>query len=168
MFRRAKLMLENVPNTHDSKRHQRASLRQTLVAETIVEPWLLGWRWDAICSHSKLSCSSGCRPVARPGARCWDGAANRWLDSLCRGSGAPVFPRDLALIQCRRPEAGGDRGGPAGSPRPAPATSAARPVSSKKAPMTLAHRCEVPLARPPANTEGARSDWSALGAQSTK
>jgi Family of unknown function (DUF5990) len=61
MFRRAKLMLENVPNTHDSKRHQRASSRQTLVAETIVEPWLLGCRWDVICSHSKLSCSGGCR-----------------------------------------------------------------------------------------------------------
>jgi hypothetical protein len=53
MFRRAKLMLENVPDTHDSKRHQRASLCQTLVAESIVEPWLLGWRWDAICGHSK-------------------------------------------------------------------------------------------------------------------
>ena len=38
----------------------------------------------------------------------------------------------------------------------------------KKDRMTLAHRCEVPLARPPANTEGVRSDWSALGAQSTK
>jgi hypothetical protein len=61
MFRRAKLMLENVPNTHHSKRHQRASSGQTLVAETIVEPWLLGWRWDVICSHSKLSCSGGCR-----------------------------------------------------------------------------------------------------------
>ena len=103
-------MLEDVPNTHDSKRHQRASLRQALVAETIVEPWLLGWRWDVICSDSKRSCSAGCRPVARPGARCWDGGANRWLDSLCRGSGAPVFPRDLDLIR-RRPEAGGGRGG---------------------------------------------------------
>ena len=96
-------MLEDVPNTHDSKRHQRASLRQALVAETIVEPWLLGWRWDVICSHSKRSCSAGCRPVARPGARCWDGGANRWLDSLCRGSGAPVFPRDLDLIRVADP-----------------------------------------------------------------
>jgi Family of unknown function (DUF5990) len=65
-FRRAKLMLEDVPNTHDRKRHQRVSLRQALVAETLVEPWLRGWRWDAICSHSKLGCSGGCRPVTRP------------------------------------------------------------------------------------------------------
>ena len=96
-------MLEDVPNTHDSKRHQRASLRQARVAETVVEPWLLGWRWDVICSDSKRSCSAGCRPVARPGARCWDGGANRWLDSLCRGSGAPVFPRDLDLIRVADP-----------------------------------------------------------------
>jgi len=52
-------MLEGVPNTRDSKRHQRASLRQARVAETIVEPWQLGWRWDAICSHSKRSCPPG-------------------------------------------------------------------------------------------------------------
>jgi hypothetical protein len=150
-------------------------------------------------------------PVGRPGARCGDGAANRWLDSLCCGSRAPVFSRDLDLIRVADPMPAAvvvdcwldsvPPDLPVRDPQQAcraalhpwkdvvtvtdaavllpghtnrVASASARDLCGatgelrKKARMTLAHRCEVLLAQPPANTVGARSDWSALGAQSTK